>query len=100
MTQDWAGALERLDRNMKSGLIDKPSYQRLRGVLLTARALSSEETDRDRAKVDALEAVKFAPALVPAAVLAARMLGEAGDMRKAARIIEAAWRANPHPDLA
>ena len=100
MTHDWAGALERLERNMKSGLFDKPSYQRLRAVLLTARAHSAEETDRDRAKADALEAVKFAPALVPAAVLAARMLGESGDMRKAARIIEAAWRANPHPDLA
>lgn len=98
--QDWTGALERLERNLKSGLVDKAAYQRLRAVLLTARALATEETDRDRAKADALEAVKFAPALVPAAALAARMLGESGDLRKAARIIETAWRDNPHPDLA
>ena len=61
VTGDWAGALERLERNMKSGLIDKPSYQRQRAVLLTARALANEEMDRDRAKADVLEAVKLAP---------------------------------------
>jgi HemY protein len=47
-----------------------------------------------------LEAVKLEPTLVPAAALAGRLLGEAGDMRRAARIVEAAWKANPHPDLA
>jgi HemY protein len=48
----------------------------------------------------ALGAVKLAPTLVPAAALAGRLLGEAGELRQAARIIETAWRANPHPDLA
>jgi HemY protein len=37
---DWTGALERLDRNMKSGLVDRASYRRQRAVLLTARALA------------------------------------------------------------
>jgi HemY protein len=37
---------------------------------------------------------------VPAAALAGRLLGELGERRRAARIIERAWRANPHPDLA
>jgi HemY protein len=85
---------------MKGGLIDRTSYRRQRAVLLTARALAAEENDRDSAKAYALEAVKLAPTLVPAAALAGRMLGEAGDLRKAARIVEAAWKANPHPDLA
>ena len=44
--------------------------------------------------------MKLAPGLVPAAALAGRLLAEAGEMRKASRILEAAWRANPHPDLA
>ncbi len=100
VTGDWAGALDRLDSNMKSGLIDKPTYRRQRAVLLTARALATEEIDRDRAKLLSLEAVKLAPSLVPAAVLAGRLLGESGDLRKAARIIETAWQANPHPALA
>ena len=98
---DWIGALERLDRNMKSGLVDRDSYRRLRAVLLTARALEADASDdRDGARALALEAVKFAPTLVPAAALAGRLLGEAGDLRRAARIVEAAWKANPHPDLA
>jgi HemY protein len=98
---DWPGALERLDRNMKSGLIDRAAYRRLHAVLLTARALEADHNDdRDNARVLALEAVKFAPTLVPAAALAGRLLGEAGDLRRAARIVETAWKANPHPDLA
>ncbi|MPZ38883.1 MAG: heme biosynthesis protein HemY [Rhizobiales bacterium] len=98
---DWVGALERLDRNMKSGLVDRDTYRRLRAVLLTARALEADAADdRDGARTFALEAVKFAPTLVPAAALAGRLLGEARETRRAARIVEAAWKANPHPDLA
>jgi HemY protein len=37
---------------------------------------------------------------VPAAALAGRLLTEAGERRKAAKIVEAAWKASPHPDLA
>src|SRR5262249_8540386 len=90
----------RLERNHRGGLLDKAAYRRQRAVLLTARALALEDGDRDKAKVVALEAAKLAPALVPAAALAGRMLGEDGELRKAARAIEAAWKANPHPDLA
>jgi HemY protein len=100
-SQDWVGALERLDRNMKSGLVDRDTYRRDRAVLLTARALESDaHDDHDGARSLALEAVKFAPTLVPAAALAGRLLGEAGERRRAARIVEAAWKVNPHPDLA
>src|SRR5882757_1875937 len=70
MASDWSGAIERLERNYTSGLIDKPAYRRQRAVLLTAQALALEETDRDRAKALALEAVKLALTLVPAAALA------------------------------
>ena len=48
----------------------------------------------------ALEAQKLAPTFVPAASLAARLLAEGGQQRKASRIIDKAWRANPHPELA
>src|SRR3954453_3501455 len=69
---DWAGALTILDNNLSSGLIDKPTYRRQRGVLLTARALELEKVDRDLARESVMEAVKLAPTLVPAAVLAAK----------------------------
>jgi HemY protein len=97
---DWSGALERLDRNLKSKLIDRRTYRRQRAVLLTAQARSLVDTDRARASALSREAAKLAPDLVPAAALAARLLGAAGERRKAARIIERAWQVNPHPDLA
>jgi HemY protein len=97
---DWAGALDIVERNRASGAIDKDTYRRQRAVLLTAQAMASEETDRDAAKSAVLEAVKLAPDLVPAVALAARFLSEAGDIRKASRMLENAWRTLPHPELA
>ena len=97
---DWNGALSILDNNLSSGLIDKATYRRQRGVLLTARALELEKVDRDLSRQSVMEAVKLAPTLVPAAVLAARFESEAHQVRRAMRIVETAWLAGPHPDLA
>ena len=80
--------------------LEKPDYRRKRAVLLTARALALNESDRDGARAAVLEAVKLAPDLVPAAALAGRRLAEAGEQRKARKILEKAWAVNPHPDLA
>ncbi|TYL91231.1 hypothetical protein FXB40_29310 [Bradyrhizobium rifense] len=97
---DWSGALAILDSNLSAGLIDKRGYRRQRGVLLTARALELETMDRDVARESVMEAVKLAPTLVPAAVLAAKFESEAHQVRRAMKLVEAAWLANPHPDLA
>ena len=97
---DWNGALRILDNNLASGLIDKPTFRRQRGVLLTARAQSLETVDRDLSRESAMEAVKLAPTLVPAAVLAAKFESEAHQVRRSMRIVETAWLAQPHPDLA
>jgi HemY protein len=97
---DWMGALAILDNNLSSGLIDKPTYRRQRGVLLTARALELETVDRDLSRDVVMEAVKLAPTLVPAAVLSAKFQSEAHQIRRAMRLVEAAWLAQPHPDLA
>ncbi|UWU92834.1 heme biosynthesis protein HemY [Bradyrhizobium sp. CB1015] len=97
---DWSGALAILDSNLSAGLIDKQTYRRQRGVLLTARALELETMDRDVARESVMEAVKLAPTLVPAAVLAAKFESEAHQVRRAIKLVEAAWLANPHPDLA
>ena len=95
---DWSGALEALER-MRKGLA-KAEYRRKRAVLLTARALALDEVDRDASRADVLEAVKLAPDLVPAAALAGRRLAESNEPRKARRILERAWEASPHPDIA
>jgi len=95
---DWAAALLLLERNLHS--MERTVYRRLRAVLLTARAHALEDTDRGSAKDFAMEARKLAPTLVPAATLAGRLLAEGGQIRKAMRVIDRTWRANPHPELA
>ena len=95
---DWAGALSSLD-HMKSSL-EKADYRRQRAVLLTARAQGLEVIDRDASRAAVLEAVKLAPDLVPAVALAGRRLAETGEARKAGKILNAAWKLNPHPDIA
>jgi HemY protein len=97
---DWAGALSILDNNQTSGLIDKATYRRQRGVLLAARALELETVDRDLSRDSVMEAVKLAPTLIPAAVLAAKYQSEAHQVRRAMKIVETAWLSQPHPDLA
>ena len=97
---DWAGALSIIDNNQAAGLIDKATYRRQRGVLLTARALEFVTVDRDLSRSSAMEALKLAPTLIPAAVLAAKFESEAHQVRRAMRIVETAWLAQPHPDLA
>jgi HemY protein len=97
---DWSGALAILDKDLASGLIGKAAYRRQRGVLLTARALELENVDRDLSRDSVMEAIKLAPTLVPAAALASKYDSEAHQVRRAMRIVETAWLAQPHPDLA
>jgi HemY protein len=95
---DWAGALDALDHMKRT--LDKPDYRRKRAVLLAARAQALADIDRDTSRALVLESVKLAPDLVPAAALAGRRLAESGESRKARKILETAWAANPHPDIA
>ena len=96
----WPGALEALERNRKGGLVHSDVFRRQRAVLLTAQALSLKDRDPAAASELAQEAAKLCPGLVPAAALAGRLVAEAGEPRKAGRILEAAWRKSPHPDIA
>jgi len=64
--------------------------------------LALEKADREPETALALsrEAIRLAPNLVPASVLAGRLLTRFSDIRKAVRVLEAAWRRVPHPDIA
>ncbi len=96
--QDWEGALAALDNS--GNLLDRTARDRQRAVLATAIALQKEQSEPDEALRLARSAVKRAPDLVPAVVLAARLQSRQGGIRKAAKMIEAAWPLAPHPDLA
>ncbi|MCC6949406.1 MAG: heme biosynthesis protein HemY [Bradyrhizobiaceae bacterium] len=97
---DWAGALEALDRQIAAKAVAKPAGKRRRAVLLTAQAMALEETDGERAREAAAAAVKLAPDLVPAVALSARLEAAAGSVRRASRMLERAFAAHPHPELA
>ncbi|PLX38226.1 MAG: heme biosynthesis protein HemY [Hyphomicrobiales bacterium] len=97
---DWEGALKTLAENVANKLVDKKTARRQRAVLLTARGLELEDGNPDEARKMAVEAHGLAPELVTAAALAGRLLSRAGDFRKAAKILEAAWKKEPHPEIA
>lgn len=100
VASDWEAAIATLERNYTARLIGKPDYRRQRAVLLTARALELEDGDPDQAMQLAREAHGLAADLVPAAAVTARLATRKGDVRKAAKVLEATWRLSPHPDLA
>ena len=97
---DWQAARTAVERRAALRLADKAEARRQRAVLLAAEALQARDGEPEKALAAALEAVKLAPALTPAAALAGRMLSERGDVRKASKLLEAAWREAPHPDIA
>lgn len=97
---DWEQARIAVERRAALRLSDKAESKRHRAVLLAAEALNKQESDPAGSLAAALEALKLAPGLTPAATLAGRMLGAKGDLRKGARLIETAWREQPHPELA
>ncbi|MFJ7439774.1 heme biosynthesis protein HemY [Methylorubrum thiocyanatum] len=96
---EWSAATETVERRAALGLMDKHAARRQRAVLLTAAAQRHEAGEPETATEQALKAVKLAPDLVPAAVIAGRLLARRNDLRKAAKVIEAAWKATPHPEL-
>jgi HemY protein len=97
---DWAGALAIVESNAAAKLIDKPTATRWRAALKTAMAEQAAERDPKSALALAQEAVALAPGLVPAAALAGRLLAANGDLRRAGKVLESAWRRVAHPDLA
>jgi HemY protein len=97
---DWQAARTAVERRAALRLADKADAKRQRAVLLAAEALEARGNAPEKALAAALEAVKLAPGLTPAAALAGRMLAERGDVRKAVKLLEAAWKEVSHPDIA
>lgn len=99
-SHDWDGAMATLSRQADQRILSRDKAKRLKAVVLTGKAIDMAAHDRTQARALALEAHHAAPDLVPAAVLAADLLAETGEVARASRIIETAWRLGPHPELA
>ncbi len=96
----WESALAALESHVAARLVDKKTGDRQRAVLETAVALDKATRAPDEALQLARQALGRAPDLIPAVVLAARLLARKGELRKAAKLIETAWQRQPHPELA
>ncbi|WP_082529403.1 heme biosynthesis HemY N-terminal domain-containing protein [Aurantimonas sp. Leaf443] len=97
---DWDGALDILEAQKNTRLIDRAESKRLRAVLLTAKATTLLDRDPAGAKAAGSEAHGLAPDLVPAALVAAQALFRLGDLRRGSKILETSWVNGPHPEIA
>lgn len=98
--KDWAAASATLAQQIKSGLVATADGNARQAAMLAAQALALEDSDRTRALELAQKAHKLDPALVPAALVAARVLISQASTRKASRVLKETWALSPHPDLA
>ena len=96
----WNEALSLLEKQRQAGTVEAASADRTKAVLLTARARDHADSDPSMARDDALAALKLAPAFPPAALVATKALLRQDNLRKAAKILETAWKTDPHPDIA
>jgi len=97
-TANWSEAHALLDKAAKRGLVERETARHRRAAVLVELARASATADHARSLFE--KAHELAPDLAPAAIGAARKLGEAGKTGKAERILERAWAAQPHPGLA
>ena len=95
----WDDAIRLLDQQKAARVVDKQEGDRLRGVLLTARADDKLDKDPAGARDDAQQALKLIADFEPAAIIAAKALFREDKLRRAASILEQAWKAKPHPDI-
>lgn len=109
--ENWKAALDVLDAELASKLVDRESARRRRAVLLTAQAQEAEVAARmqpgdagrkafGRTYRLASEALSLAPYFPPAMGLAVRAAAATGRTRKAMKLVQDGWAHEPHPDLA
>lgn len=98
--KDWTAARDYLASRAGQNLFDKAEARRNRGILLTAQALEWESSMPMDALENARDALKLIPYFVPAALVAARVYANRGEVRKASSTLSRIWQHSPHPDIA
>jgi HemY protein len=101
---DWAGAIQLVQEALARRVVSPAIADRARVALQAASAAGLEGATPgapvdERAVEFAQAAARARPDFAPAAVIAARLLCASGRGARAAPLIEAAWRARPHPAL-
>lgn len=97
---DYDRALDILAKQRASNSTGGRDTSREKAVLLTARAGARLDSDPKAAREDALQALKLSPALVPAAVIAAKAWFREDNLRRGSAVLEQVWKLEPHPEIA
>ena len=98
---DWAGARSTLAAALRAGNLPRDVHRRRDAILALAHARDAMADGKiEEAAQTAANANRMAPALIPAAVMAARLAIADGKPKVAQKIVRDAWAAEPHPDLA
>lgn len=98
--RDWAGALKMVEAEPARRSEERDDKKHRQAILNAAIAVDNEETDPVAALDGALAALKLEPRLVPAALVAARIYANRGEVRRATSLLKRVWRENHHPHLA
>jgi HemY protein len=96
----WSEALAMAGAFPAATREEKAKKRRRQAVLETALAKNLEATDALAALDHALSALKLQPDFVPAALIAARIETNRGEVRRAMSLLRRVWRATSHPDVA
>ena len=97
----WDAADRTLHQAMRHGAVDSGKGQRQRAVLAVEASREAAANGASAAATKrAHQANDLDPALIPATVVYVKCLADAGKIRRATKVIEAAWTKAPHPDLA
>jgi len=101
---DWDGGLALIETALARKIVSPLIAERARAAFETAKAATLEAaTMSDAPPGEAVElaaaAARARPDFTPAAVIAARLRTQQGRGERAEALIEAAWRARPHPAL-
>lgn len=96
----WEIALTRVAEETAVTRDEKTVKRRKQAVLETAIAREQFDTNPLSALDHALLALKLVPDFVPAALIAARIQSNRGEVRKAMSLLRRVWRATSHPHVA
>lgn len=79
---------------------EKQKIRRKKAILHSAIASQEEVKNPDIALLNAQAALKILPDFVPAALIAARILSNRNQIRKASSLLRRVYNINKHPDIA
>ena len=96
----WAEAVAMVNNEVSGNRETRARKRRRQAVIETARAREAETSAPLSALDHALTALKLLPDFVPAALIAARILINRGENRRAMSLLRRIWRSTGHPDIA